>query len=276
MRGTTRPFMPALIASLALMSAVAVGAQFPPGDGRFGTTLRTATRDDFDGRFHFCRVVFRSGFDGDGNGWGVDYPGADINFSIRLSELTKTDVSRDTAGEPNHLIVRLTDDELFHCPFVMMTEPGGASLDEAEAARLREYLLKGGFLWADDFWGTRAWDHWASQIGRVLSPAEYPMLDLPIDHPVFQTLFRITRVPQIPSIGFWLGTRRTSERGADSATPHTRAIVDRRGRVMVFMTHNTDIGDSWEREGENPEYFHTFSVDGYALGINVLLYAMTH
>jgi hypothetical protein len=248
-------------------------AQLP---GRAARTMPLATRADFDGRFHFCRVAFRSGFGGDGNGWSVDYPGADVNFSIRLSELTKTDVGLDAAGEPAHLIVRLTDPELFLCPFVMMTEPGGAVLDETEAARLREYLLKGGFLWADDFWGSRAWSWWAGQIGRVLPPGEYPIQDLPLDHALFHMYFRIARIPQIPAIDFWAFTRGTSERGADSATPTARAILDRRGRVMVFMTHNTDIGDSWEREGEHPEYFHAFSVDGYALGVNVALYAMMH
>jgi hypothetical protein len=84
-------------------------------------------------------------------------------------------------------------------------------------------------------------------------------------------------MPQIPSINFWLGSGGgTSERGPDSAVPHARAIADVHGRVMVLMTHNTDISDSWEREGDDPDYFYRFSVDGYAVAIDVLLYAMTH
>ena len=88
-------------------------------------------------------------------------------------------------------------------------------------------------------------------------------------------LFDLQGVPQIPGIGTFLAGR-TSERGADSADVHVRAITDTRGRVMVFMTHNTDVSDSWEREGEDPNYFRQFSVDGYRVAINVLLYAMTH
>jgi hypothetical protein len=88
-------------------------------------------------------------------------------------------------------------------------------------------------------------------------------------------MFDLKGVPQIPGIGTFLAGH-TSERGADSAEVHSRAITDRQGRVMVFMTHNTDVSDSWEREGEDPQYFYRFSIDGYRVAVNVLLYAMTH
>ena len=266
----------------AMFSALALAAGFIGAEqfrqrGRFGFGVQTPTPESFDGRFNFCRVAYRGNRFGDGGGWAVDYPRADVNLSIRLSELTKTVISRDAAGEPNHFVVRLTDEALFQCPFVMMTEVGRAYFDDEEAGRLREYLLKGGFLWADDFWGTYAWESWEAQIRKVLPPGEYPIVDLPRDHPLFRTQFEIERVPQIPSINFWMGTGgETSERGADSAEPRGRAILDRRGRVMVFMTHNTDVGDSWEREADDPNYFYHFAVNGYALGINVVLYAMTH
>jgi hypothetical protein len=182
----------------------------------------------------------------------------------------------DESQQPKHLLVRLTDPELFHCPFVMMTEPGGALFDDREATGLRNYLLKGGFLWADDFWGEYAWAFWENQLRKVLPSAAYPIVDLPLDHPVFHQMLMVARIPQIPSIGFWQGRRATSERGADSAVPHVRALNDARGRVMVLMTHNTDFGDAYEREGDDHEYFERFSVAGYAFGINVLIYAMTH
>jgi hypothetical protein len=89
-------------------------------------------------------------------------------------------------------------------------------------------------------------------------------------------MFDLPGIPQVPSIGFWLGTGSTSERGHDSAQVHARAISDRSGRVMVFMTHNTDVSDSWEREGEDAQYFYKFSVVGYQVAMNVLLYSMTH
>ena len=159
----------------------------------------------------------------------------------------------------------------------MLTEPGGAYFDAAEAAPLREYLLKGGFLWVDDFWGPVAWDNWAAQIAKALPPGEFPIEDLPLDHPIFHTVLTVNRVPQIPAIDFWMGSGGgTSERGAASAVPHVRAISDARGRVMVLMTFNTDFGDSFEEEATDHAYFLKFSVEGYAFGINALVYAMTH
>jgi Domain of unknown function (DUF4159) len=238
--------------------------------------IRTPTADSFDGAFNFCRAMFSYSSMGDGGSWAVDYPRADMNLSIRLAELTKTRISMTPSGEPNHLVVRLTDPELFQCPFVMMTEVGSAYFSPEEAAALRAYLQKGGFLWADDFWGSYAWDHWAGEFAKVLPPAEYPIRDLPLEHPLFRSQFVVARVPQIPSINFWAGTGGTSERGDDSAVPHARGIVDSNGRLLVLITHNTDIGDSWEREGDDPNYFYEFSVPGYAFGINALLYAFTH
>lgn len=236
-----------------------------------------ARADSFDGRFNYCRAMYRLNPYGDGGTWLTDYPLADLDLSVRLAELTKTSVSVDAAGTPRHLIVRLTDDELFRCPFIMMQEVGRVFFTEEDAARLRSYLLKGGFLWVDDFWGSYAWDVWATEIQKVLPAGEYPIVDVANDHPAFRTLFEIQGVPQIPGIGYWRGSRgRTSERGADSAQVHARAIFDRHGRMMVFITHNTDVSDSWEREGEDPRYFYEFSVAGYAVATDVLLYAMTH
>ena len=263
-----------VLGGLLLLVAAAGAAQF---GGFRGPGIRMATPESFDGAFNFCRVWFRNAPYGDGNGWGVDYPRADQNLSTRLSELTRTTISRDTTGEPNHLVVRLTDPELFHCPFVMMTEPGGAYFDQAEAARLQEYLFKGGFLWVDDFWGTAAWENWSDQIGKALPPGLYPVKELSLDHPIFHVLYAVNHVAQIPSIGSWFGLGGgTSERGADSAVPHVRAITDESGRIIVLMTFNTDFGDSWEREGDNKAYFKRFGPDGYAFGINVIIYAMTH
>jgi hypothetical protein len=269
------PRLPAVLAAAALVcAAVTVEAQFRRGG--FGFGARTATAKDFDGSFHFCRIVFRNAIQGDGGGWSVDYPRADINFSVRFSELTKTHVSRDGTGEPNHLLVRLTDNELFDCPFVMMTEPGGVAFDDEEAKRLRLYLEKGGFLWADDFWGEYAWSWFVGQLRKALPASEFPIFDLPLEHPLFHTQFEVKKVAQIPSINFFFGSGGTSERGADSATPEARAIFDKQGHMMVFITHNTDFGDAFEQEAADPQYFYTFSVEGYQTGINVLLYALTH
>jgi len=185
-------------------------------------------------------------------------------------------VSFEAPGQPNHLIVRLTDDELYQCPVIIMQEVGRLLFSTEDAEKLRTYLLKGGFLWVDDFWGSYAWQVWESEIRKVFPANDYPIVNVPSDHALFHTMFDLKGVPQIPGIGTWLGSRTTSERGADSAEVHARAIADAQGRVMVFMTHNTDVSDSWEREGEDPQYFYQFSIDGYRVAVNVLLYAMTH
>ena len=268
---------PWLVCCALVMLELAIGVNAQRRGGRFGPSVQMATAESFDGDFHFCRAAFRGNPYGDGPGWSVDYPRADINFSIRLSELTKTRVSMTPAGEPNTLVTLLSDEALFQCPFIMMTEVGAVYFDEKEAENLRNYLLKGGFLWADDFWGSYAWDAWATEFAKVLSPSQYPMRDLPPDHNMFKQMFVIPKVPQIPSINHWAGSGGgTSERGSDSAVPHARGVFDPHGRMMVLITHNTDIGDSWEREGDDPEYFLRFSVDGYAFAVNVLLYAFTH
>lgn len=264
-------------ATLCALIATAASAQFGRG-GFFGFGAgRIATDQDFDGKFHYCRVVYRQSMDGRDGSWRTDYPRADINFSIRFSELTRANVSFNGRREPNHLLVNLGGPELFDCPIVFLSAPGAVSINDAEGVNLRTYLLKGGFLWADDFWGSYEWDHWVREIRHALPADEYPIFDVPPDHPIMRTQFIVEGVTQMPNIGFWERSGgRTSEQGSDSAVPHLRAIADKRGRIIVLITHNTDIGDSWEREGDDPRYFMLFGPKGYALGINAFLYALTH
>jgi uncharacterized protein DUF4159 len=248
--------------------------------GEFGRRQEAARRpnpDSFTGDFTFCRIAFNLSSSGRGGSWGVDYPRADENLSIRLSELSKAPVNFDGERNPNHFVVTMEDPELFNCPFVMMTEVGSIYIDPEEAKSLRNYLMKGGFLWADDFWGEYAWEHWEEELRKVLPAAQYPIIDVPLTHAMFHSIFDVKRIPQIPSITRWaqMGGS-TSEMGEESAVPHARAILDDKGNVMVFITHNTDFGDSYEREGDDPSYFYAFSVDGYALGIDTVVYAMTH
>jgi hypothetical protein len=226
--------------------------------------------------FTHCKVMYRSvRREANGMGWATDYPFAAINLLTRVKELTRTRVSTDTDGEPNYWVVRLTDDALFECPFTMATDVGTLAFSPEEAARLRAYLLKGGFLWVDDFWGTRAWQQWSQQMQAVLP--EHHIVDVPADHPIRRTMFTVDTIPQVTSINWWRRSGGdTSERGTDSPTANFRMIADDAGRIMVLMTHNTDIGDSWEREGEDREFFLQFSPEGYALGINVVLYGLTH
>jgi hypothetical protein len=271
----------AIAAGLVLIASISA-AQLPqlrggPRTGRVGGGIKWAHIDDFNGAFIFCRLYFDTHQWGDGGNWSVDYPRSDINLSFRLSELTTTSVSRHPTDEFNHVVVTAADPLIYHCPFVMMTEPGRADFSQAEAANLRTYLLKGGFLWIDDFWGTEAWENLADQMAAVLPPSQYPIRDLPLDHPLFRALYEVRRVPQIPNIGFFLGTGgATSEAGYDSAEVHARAISDDRDNIMVLITHNTDFGDAFEREGFNHQYFLAFAAEGYAFGINAIVYALSH
>lgn len=247
------------------------------GEGNLPPRFPPAMLPDRD--FAFCKIMYdQVRYEELGMGWATDYPYAGINLMHRFSDLTTGRVSWDQRGEPNHWVVRLTDPGLFNCPFTMAADVGTIGLSQAEALGLRDYLLKGGFLWVDDFWGSRAWAHWTSEISKVLPPSRYPVIDVPMDHPIFRTLSHVTAVPQITSIQYWrgVGGRNTSERGSDSAEAHFRAIADESGRFLVVMTHNTDVADAWEREADDPRFFSQFSPDGYGLGINVLLHAMTH
>ena len=247
--------------------------------GELNTPIRRAPSVFPDRNFVVCRLAYRQvRTEPNGGGWRTDYPYGEINLTIRLSELTRTAVSRDASNDPNYYVVTALDEELFQCPFLMASDVGTVGFTEEEAARLRTYFLKGGFLWVDDFWGDAAWDQWSGEIAKALPPGEFAIDDVPIDDPIFRSQFIVTKVPQITNIRFWRSTRgeETSERGEETREVHFRGIRDHSGRLMVVMTHNTDVGDSWEREGEDPAFFYQFSPNGYALGINVLLHAMTH
>jgi hypothetical protein len=268
------------IGALTLLGllAIGVGAGYAQRifAGYYGTTPpRFPKENSFQGSFTFCRVMFASDRR-EKRGWDTDYPGADINFSIRLSELTKTRVARQGVGtDPEYVVVRLTDEALFRCPFVLFQDAGTMALTPPEIANFRDYLIKGGFAFVSDYWGPRAKEQFDDEISRVLPPADYPIVDLPIEHPLWHTQFQLTQVPQMPSIQSWRRGGGNTDRGVTDAV-EARAIADAHGRLMVVMIHNSDIPDGWEREGEDPEYFYRFSPDAYAVGINVLLYAITH
>ena len=259
--------------SLAYAQRIYVGGG---GGSRFRP--RFATEGDFDGSFLYCRGFYRSvrGEMG-GQGWGTDYPGADNNFSIRLAELTRVPVKWAPDRQPIHVVVRLDDPLLYRCPMLFMEDVGTIRFSEAEVISLRNYLLKGGFLWADDFWGTPAWTWWVNELSRVLPPGQFPISDIPLSHPIMHSVYDVKDFLQVSSINFWYRSGgQVSERGPDSADVHYRGVEDARGRLMVLMTHNTDVSDTWEREGENQEYFSLFSPRGYAIGVNTIVYTLTH
>jgi len=278
-RGRLTWTLAALIGALAATATAAHAQRI--WSGYYGRTPpRFPTATTFDGNFHFCRVMFTSDRR-EKSGWSTDYPGADINLSVRLAELTKIRVTLTNDGEekvPDAVVVRLTDDALFQCPFTLMEDAGTALFSDSEVKRLREYLLKGGFLFVSDYHGEAAREQFDQEIGRVLPPDQYPPVDLtPPDHPLWHMMFPVASMPQIASINTWRRTGGTIERwNFDADPPDARGIADDHGRLMVVMIHNSDIPDPWEREGEDSDYFFRFSPDAYAVGIDVVLYALTH
>ena len=268
-----------LSSAVFLGLASAAWAQFGGGfGGFFRVRPHFSNADTFGHGFNYCRVMYTSNRrEPGGQGWSTDYPDAERNFSKRLAELTKMRISKDAAGEADHIVVHLTDPELFQCAYVSIEDAGTAQLTDDEALALRNYLLKGGFLWVDDYWGDVADEQWMHELARVLPPAQYPVVRITPEHPIFRTLFDVKTLPQVPSIQYWRGSGGdTSERGEESAVPDFTGINDRFGNLMVVMMHDTDVADSWEREGEDVRFFYQFSPDGYAVGINVVIYALTH
>ncbi len=221
--------------------------------------------------FTFARLRYNSYGRG---GWAVDYPDSDLNFSLRLQQLTSLKVN------PDPVIVDLYNDQIFDYPFLYMIEPGSLHFEDYEISTLRRYLLNGGFMMVDDFWGDEEYANFAEQIRRVFPDRE--IVEVPLEHEIFHCVYDLKEKPQVPAIGvaeYGRGQGITWEERWDSDTsvPHYNAIMDDDGRIMVFICHNTDLGDGWEREGENSWYFEEFSVKkSYPLGINIVVYAMTH
>jgi hypothetical protein len=198
--------------------------------------------------------------------WAVDFPDADQNLSAHFQKVT------GLPTDPDGRTVKLTDPELKALPFIYLVEGGGLQLRDAEVAPLREYLLGGGFLMIDDFWGEAEWESLKGQLLRVFPDREPRELDL--KHPVFHSFYDITEKPQVPSIAVALSGR-TFER-TDALEAHYRGISDDKGRLMVIICHNTDLGDGWERADEVPEYYQQYSLPkAYPMGVNIVVYALT-
>jgi hypothetical protein len=225
--------------------------------------------------FTFTRIIYK--FDARPGpawlAWINDYPDADLNLSYRLQQMTSMKV------DPDGRVLKLTNPDLLDFPFIYVVKPGRFVLRDEEVPILRKYLLNGGVLMVDDFWGDRPWRNFENEMKRVLP--ERAWTELPMDHPLFHCVFDIKAAKkdlQVPNIHTYERTGRSSSRAAlDAQEMHVRAWLDDHQRIMVIATHNTDNGDGWEREGEEHEYFQTFSEQrAYPLGINIIFYSMTH
>lgn len=281
--------LPKLLAGSALVACVGTGALL--GDGVPPANPRTSREALLDPNevpnwknpqgfekdvFTFVRLRYENGGrQGRRNPhrWATDYPDADLNLSYRLQQMTSLKVDPDTR------VLRITDPELFRYPFVYVVEPGDWFLRDDEVEALRKYLLNGGFLMADDFWGEDEWEGYESQMRRIFPDREWK--DVPRSHPLFHSVFNLPESLNLQCPNVRLGTASeftgvTWEK-PDAKDMHVRAWYDDKGRMCCIATHNTDNGDGWEREGENEYYFREFSEKkAYPLMINILFWVMTH
>jgi len=227
---------------------------------------REATREVDPGRpFYFTRAIYSGhGWRRWGASWATDYPKADIQFLIGVRRLTNIDAYE--LENP----VALDDPNLRRYPFLYALEVGAMELTDPEVEGLRNYLLAGGFLVIDDFWGTYEWANFEVEIRRVLP--EYPIVDIPLDHPLLRTFYQVDQIIQVPNVRNGIQGGPTWEQ--DGYVPALKGIFDERGRLMVVINWNTDLGDAWEW-AENPRYPLPFSNFAYQMGINFIVYAMT-
>lgn len=225
---------------------------------------RASGEQDDNPEFTFLRLIF-SGGGWMGSAWRVDYPKADQQFLFGLRKLT--DFGFVSAGAR---ALPIMDPEIFEYPFIYAVEVGYMHLSDEEAARLREYLLRGGFLVVDDFHGQYEWQNFYQQIKKVLP--EYEPANLPISHPIFHCYFDIRELIQVPGLQF-LYSGRTWEKGGRE--PRYWGIQDEGGRLLVMINHNVDLGDAWEW-AEQEAYPRRYANLAFQLGINYIIYAMTH
>ena len=233
----------------------------------FRPTLKNPSADARE--FFFTRAVYSGGRGYRGGSWRTDFPKADRQFLTIIDRLIDL---LDAYEREN--AVRLDDPDLRRFPFLYALEVGYMYMTEPEVKGLRDYLLAGGFLMIDDFWGTWEWANFEAEIKRVLP--EYQIVEVPLDHPVFNTVYTIEEVVQVPNIG----NAQWAERGGrtweqDGVVPHVRGIFDEDGRLMVIINWNTDIGDAWEW-AESPYYPLRYSTYAIEITVNIIVYAMSH
>jgi len=226
--------------------------------------------------FTFARLKHESG-GGYGYGrrssWFEDAPNADVMLSFRVHQITSLNV------RPGFNPIEFTKEDLAEFPFVYLAGIERLALRDDESAALRNYLLSGGFVYVDNFWGDAAWSNFASQLKRLF-PDRIPV-ELTLDHPIFHSVYDFKAKPQIPTAGVYerLGVFYDVGRDYDvmGHDPHYFALYDDKGRMMMLICHNNHFGDGWEHEADDPDYFHVISEGmAYPMFINALVYSMTH
>lgn len=226
------------------------------------------------GEFTFVRTIYESPMRGYGRRgyvygagtWTIDYPEADNNFIVGLREWAGTNLK--IAPRPEAL--EILDDRIFDYPLIYIVEPGFMELSSEQAARLREYIMRGGFIFLDDFWGEYEWQNVQEQFHKIVP--EYEIKELSLSHPIFHSYLDVEEVVQVPNI---YNAQRgiTSEKGG--VVPYYMGIENKNGRLVAFMARNSDLGDAWEWIND-PAYPVKYGLPAYKVGINVVIYAMSH
>ena len=277
---TTRLFK-RLILPLLLLTAVLIptAGQRPLDDfGNFRQRRRPTTTNPQSttsfGEFTFVRTIYdspsrgygRRGYGYGGGTWTTDYPEADNNFIVGLREWAGTNLK--IAPRPEAL--EILDDRIFDYPILYIVEPGFMDLSTEQAARLREYIMRGGFIFLDDFWGEYEWENVQEQFQKIVP--EYQIKDLPLSHSIFHSYLDVEEVVQVPNV---YNAQRgiTSEKGG--IVPHYMGVENKNGRLVAFIARNCDLGDAWEWINE-PSYPVKYGLPAYKVGINVVIYAMSH
>jgi hypothetical protein len=217
------------------------------------------------GRYYGGFAFFGSWKEGASN-WTMDYPRSDRHFAAAVRRLTR--VQARSVEQP----VDLDEGDVYDWPWLYAVEVGHWDLTDAQARTLREYLLRGGFFFCDDFHGDIEWNVFTASMKKVFP--DRPIVDLDSNDPIFHVLYDLDDRYQVPG-ALYLETGLTYEKGSSGKPPHWRGIYDDHGRLMVAICHNMDLGDSWEH-ADNPLYPEKFSALGIRLGLNYLIYSMTH
>ncbi len=280
-----------VLSAVLLAASVVVMADAPvrPPDRRAaGVAAGDAPAEWKEDVFTFVRIRYDSSggygeswysYEGrDWERWETDYPRAERNLLFRLTELTSLKVN------PDPVTLRLTDPRLFDFPFIFMSDVGWQVLSGEERSRLRRYLQRGGFLWVDDFWGDAEWDNFQRNVADL--SGDWHWREIPKDHGILSIVYRLKECPQVPARIFYAQRRLSYDPpqihrfpnggAADLRQVHFKGLFDQRDRLLAVATHNTDIADGWERESESKEFFETFSINAYAMAINIIVYAQTH
>ena len=267
--GGGRPARRVAIAVVLLAGFTLVPVLLPRVDAQ----LPAVADDRYAGlQWRFVRIKYHHMFEGNrvpqdfyGEPWGIDAPAAEQNLTRRVKTATAIQVE-------DPILLTLDDPRLFQYPWIYFVEPSSMRMSDSDAATLREFLLRGGSAMMDDFHGPLEWGYFEGQMKKLFPDRE--IVEVPKDHPVFSSFYKIDGYPQVPGLGSFLQGR-TWERGG--VVQHLRTILDDRGRPMIFINFDTDMGDGWEWSNaqDYPGYI-KYTAMAYRMGINEIIYALTH